>query len=266
MSPQIRCPNCGITINSMNRKKMDISLIVHAVNKKPRSFTDLLKLTKLPRKTLSNRLKELIGKGVITKNGLYYLNGDANVKELCSFQKNPFVLSKRTLVALLVLAIMIPSSIHAYAIFQLGTPLPSEPTIKGYFTANLYVYDVQDVYGWQAVILYDSDNTRMIDVLPGLLETDRPLLFNANFPDMGLILVGNTLVGQASGRSGTGRCLLASIVFAYYSEDFDSPVWVPEFMWHKTKLLNSNREMSMNMREIPLDILELEIVLMNELP
>ena len=66
MSPQIRCPNCGITINLKNRKKVDIDLIERAV-KKPRSFTELLRITNFPRKTLALRLKDLCSHGLLLK-------------------------------------------------------------------------------------------------------------------------------------------------------------------------------------------------------
>ena len=77
--PKIRCPNCGTTIDLENRRKIDFSLILNALRKNPKTFTDLLHLTGLPRKTLSMRLKDLCNSKVIDKYeyGRYRLNGDS---------------------------------------------------------------------------------------------------------------------------------------------------------------------------------------------
>jgi hypothetical protein len=73
--PQIRCPKCGTTINLENRKGVDFSTILNALQRSPKTFTDLLHLTGLPRKTLSLRLKSLCDSGAIVKDGGYRLNG-----------------------------------------------------------------------------------------------------------------------------------------------------------------------------------------------
>jgi PKD repeat protein len=57
-----------------NRKEVDFEKITHALGKSPRTFTELLTMTNLPRKTLSLRLKELCASGSITKDGGYHLN------------------------------------------------------------------------------------------------------------------------------------------------------------------------------------------------
>jgi len=74
MPPQITCPYCGTTINLENRKEVDFEKIMDALGKSPRTFTELLTMTNLPRKTLSIRLKELRTSGSITKDGGYHLN------------------------------------------------------------------------------------------------------------------------------------------------------------------------------------------------
>lgn len=73
--PQIRCPKCGTTINLENRKGVDFSMILNALQRSPKTFTDLLHLTGLPRKTLSLRLKCLCDSGTIVKDGGYRING-----------------------------------------------------------------------------------------------------------------------------------------------------------------------------------------------
>ena len=49
--PRIMCPNCGLTISLEERRNLDFNLIKDATRKKPTSFTKLLHITKLPRKT-----------------------------------------------------------------------------------------------------------------------------------------------------------------------------------------------------------------------
>jgi len=74
MPPQITCPHCGSTINLENRKEVDFEKIMYALNHSPKTFTELLELTNLPRKTLSLRLKDLCTSGSIIKDGGYRLN------------------------------------------------------------------------------------------------------------------------------------------------------------------------------------------------
>jgi len=73
--PKITCPRCGTTIDLENRRNIDIGKICQALQKGPKTFTDLLKATGLPRKTLSLRLRSLCDSGAIAKNGDYALNG-----------------------------------------------------------------------------------------------------------------------------------------------------------------------------------------------
>ena len=47
--PQVTCPNCGMTINLENRREIDFGLIKNATGKHPRTFTELLHITKLSR-------------------------------------------------------------------------------------------------------------------------------------------------------------------------------------------------------------------------
>lgn len=80
---RVMCPTCGTTINLENRRKIDFSLILNALRKRPKTFTNLLHLTKLPRKTLSLRLKALCNSEVISKrDGHYRLNDNSALKSL----------------------------------------------------------------------------------------------------------------------------------------------------------------------------------------
>ncbi|MEM2103049.1 MAG: PKD domain-containing protein, partial [Candidatus Bathyarchaeia archaeon] len=74
MPPQITCPHCGNTINLENRKEVDYDKILCALNKSPKTFSELLMITDLPRKTLSIRLKDLCSAGTIVKDGGYRLS------------------------------------------------------------------------------------------------------------------------------------------------------------------------------------------------
>lgn len=73
MAPQITCPHCGSTINLENRKEVDFEKITYALNGSTKTFTELLEVTNLPRKTLSLRLKDLCASGTIIKDGGYRL-------------------------------------------------------------------------------------------------------------------------------------------------------------------------------------------------
>ncbi|MGQ9566079.1 MAG: PKD domain-containing protein [Candidatus Bathyarchaeales archaeon] len=74
MPPQITCPHCGNTISLENRKEIDYDKILCALNRSPRTFSELLTMTNLPRKTLSIRLKDLCSAGTIVKDGGYRLS------------------------------------------------------------------------------------------------------------------------------------------------------------------------------------------------
>ena len=239
MPPQIRCPNCGTTINSENRRKIDFGLILSAVQKKPRSFTELLKMTKLPRKTLALRLRALIDENALTKDKLYYLNGKVDPEITHALHKNLFHNKKRILLAFALLIMIIPTGIQVYAILT-SPPPPPPPQIKGLFDATLYVDRVEDLYAWEAVINYDSENTKIVNIIPGWLSTEFPFFVNATIPEFELLLVGNLLFNSTSGKSGSG--VLATIIFAYYCEDYELPQLLPDFEWYHTKLWNSNKE------------------------
>lgn len=189
---------------------------------------------------------------VITKNGIYYLNDSDETKKLLKIQKSPIVIKRRMLLAFLVLAMMIPAGLQAYALFVPKPITPPQPTVKGYFEARIIITDVQELYGWQAVISYDADNTRWVEILPGVID-ELPYSLNNTFPEMGLLLLGNTFIGRVEGFSGSG--MLIGIKFAYYSEEFSEPALLPKFMWHPTMLLDANGDEM----QLGADTLKLEI-------
>lgn len=112
---------------------MDCSMIVGALRKNPQTFTNLLKVTGLPRKTLSLRLKDLLKTGTITKNGGYCLNGHSsfptNDRILMHHDKRRDLPSlKRYLqIVLLVLCISLPVAAHVYATYFAYQPMDTPP-------------------------------------------------------------------------------------------------------------------------------------------
>ena len=122
--PRIRCPNCGLTIDLESRKEVDFSQIFNALKSKERTFTELLHITHLPRKTLSLRLKSLSKEGLITKDdGGYHLVGSwktnsyrvSHVGE--NMERLYNVLKNNTMVIALVLCLFtyigVPIMVHA---------------------------------------------------------------------------------------------------------------------------------------------------------
>lgn len=239
--PQIRCPNCGKTISLENRRETDFTMIVNALKSKERSFTELLRVTKLPRKTLSIRLRELQSNGVIVKKGGYHLNGVHSFDHRGGEMRKYSVLSVegKAVFILLALVIGLPVTSHVLAAFIFSPQtqqITQPPQIIGTFTATIEVRNVVDVYSWQAEITYDASKLEIIEVRRGdFLGTDWPFFLNASDVEEGMVLLFGTLYGEVPGRSGSGQ--LAVIVFGYYSSDFEQPEII---FGEKTWLLNSD--------------------------
>jgi len=147
--PQVRCPNCGLTINLENRKQLDINLITDAVNRRGKSFTDLLHVTKLPRKTLSLRLKELCITGILTKSdGVYELSGGYEKKggSIGNLKTIPGILSDRRVKAFFAIALLVigfPVASHVLAgLFAPPTSNITERSLQGQFSMTLEVSEV----------------------------------------------------------------------------------------------------------------------------
>lgn len=135
MAPQIRCPQCGMSINLENREKIDMNLIMRALQTKRRLFTKLLTITKLSRKTLSLRLKELVSTGAIVKDGGYALNGFLSLAQSFGnyagipnedLKKTLVHLRKNIVVLFLLLCIGMPVAFHVYAHLT-SSPEPIPP-------------------------------------------------------------------------------------------------------------------------------------------
>ena len=246
--PQVTCPNCGMTINLKNRKEIDVNLIKSAA-KAPRTFTELLQVTRLPRKTLSLRLKELCVSGAIVKgDGMYKLNG---VSEFWSDGgKSMGRLSgafrdRRMRTGLMLIALVLFSSASGHVLAMLFPPphiqTYQEPVIMGNFTMDLDIHNVEGLFGWQVVVIFNSSVLKVLEVSPGgflafndpKYPQDPRLLLDVY---ESRLLLGSCLYGDMPGKDGSGR--LATIVFGYLTENYDAPKIVPEEVF-KTLLLDS---------------------------
>lgn len=190
MPPQITCPHCGSTINLENRKEVDFEKIMYALNSSPKSFTELLEITNLPRKTLSIRLKDLCNSGSIVKDGGYRLgtsfqpnkrmyttkrdgNGKMN-STILHIGKNAQWIPAALIVCLAVVAfgsaiMLTPPSPHT----PLITPnIPTVPTtttttmiyvdslsdqyqVGDTINLKIMISDVTDLFAWQAGMTFN---------------------------------------------------------------------------------------------------------------
>jgi len=229
--PQVRCPNCGFTINLENRKEIDFGLIKNATRKQPKTFTELLHMTRLSRKTLNLRLHELCSEGVLMKeNNFYKLNGSIRIEDRgTSFIKgfSNGLQNKKLRTGLMLIALILFSSGSGY-VLALLMPLPNpnaqnqEKLVIGSFTMVLDVNNVTDLYSWQVPIYYNSSQLKFLQITSGdFVGVHFPFLFNSTDTFDNILLVGGTLYGDVPGKDGSGR--LANIVFGYYTEDYELP-------------------------------------------
>jgi len=227
--PQIRCPTCGTTINLESRRETDFRMIISMLEKEPKTFTELLRGTGLPRKTLSLRLKELCASGIIIKNGGYQLNGSPPPhlrSKLLNFKGNGgnrlFILNKKVLLLVLILCIGIPVSGYVYANYAPKPVIPpEEPKTQyyGFLIVKIGIKEVTNLYAWQARINYDTEILEFRNISRG----EEPFFKNAipralystdSFEDIeDDLLVGDSLMGiDTVGVNGSGT--LAIITFA----------------------------------------------------
>ncbi|MDH7564421.1 MAG: cohesin domain-containing protein [Candidatus Bathyarchaeota archaeon] len=246
--PQITCPNCGRTINLENRREIDLDLIRNAARREPKTFTALLHATKLPRKTLSLRLKELCGDGTLVKEeGMYRLNGISSCVGVKSGIPNGIsrMLNDKKIRTGMMLAIFLLSSMATgYVLAMFASPPkpyygnPKEPIVIGNFTMTLDVADVKDLFGWQIVISFNSKQLTVLETRPGnFFAVDYPFLSLLADTDGDRLLLGSCLKQGQTGKDGSGT--LATIVFGYYVEEYELPQWVMEKESYETMLLDS---------------------------
>lgn len=132
-------------------------------------------------------------------------------------------LRKGLILSVIMLLLSMCSYVFAL-LFQISEPVfvQDEPRILGSFTMVLEVNEVKDLYAWQVVVLFNSEELGVLQVLPGeFLGTGFPFFVYASDVNDGMLLLGETLVGDVQGKSGSGR--LATIVFGFYVETFKLP-------------------------------------------
>jgi hypothetical protein len=226
--PQITCPNCGKTINLENRREVDFTLIRNATDRRPRTFTELLHITKLSRKTLNVRLKDLCAEGILAKEeGMYKSNGASEfgnngghlVKGLSR------VFDDRRMRAGLMLVVLVASfSLSGYVIAMMAAPHEPhlEPKVLGSFTMALYVSNVKDLYTWQVAIVFNAGQIKVVEANAGdFMKAEYPLFVNSTGTEDGLLLLCGSLIGNVPGKNGSGT--LATIVFEYYVDSYELP-------------------------------------------
>jgi hypothetical protein len=232
--PQITCPNCGTTISLENRRDLDFKLIRNATDKRPRTFTELLHITRLSRKTLNLRLKQLCTEGILMKEeGMYKSNGASSVGNdggsLVKGLSRVFD-DKRVRTGLILVALLVCFSGSGYVLAMMMNPKTNvapvaEPNALGYFTMDLNVHDVTDLYGWQAAIAFNQGQVKVVEAYAGsFLKVEYPLFVNSTGTMDGLLLLYGSLEGDVHGVTGTGT--LATIVFAYYVNNYEVPCLV----------------------------------------
>jgi predicted transcriptional regulator len=237
-----------MTINLENRKEIDFGLIKNATGNHPKTFTELLHVTKLSRKTLNLRLHELCAEGVLIKgDDGYRRNGSVEIedkgKDFVKGFMNGFH-NKKLRTGLLLIAFMISFSTSGYVLAKLLTPPPQyietrEPAILGNFTMSLYIHNVTDLYAWQVVIIFNSSELRVLGVLPGqFLKIEYPFFVSATDSISNGLFLGGTLCGNVHGSDGSGE--LATVTFGYFVDNYkEEPKIVSKQGFLETRIVDS---------------------------
>jgi len=243
--PQITCPNCGMTINLEKRREVDFTLIRHATDRRPRTFTELLRITKLSRKTLNLRLKELCAEGFLMKEeGMYKSNGKFeygnNGGNLVKSLSRVFD-DKRLRTGLLLIALLTSFSVSGYVLANIVAPVTDvrpyvEPVPLGAFTMALDVSNVSDLYGWQVAIVFNATQMKVMAAKAGeFMKVEYPFFESSTIKSPSLFF--GTLEGNVAGKSGSGT--LATIVFEYYVNNYELPSMVSSMAGFDTWLKDS---------------------------
>ena len=246
--PQIRCPNCGLTISLENRKETDEGIITNAVQGKERTFTDLLHITRLPRKTLSIRLKGMCENGLIAKeDGFYKSNGFSTPGSSLGFQKHRLsvmIRDKRIRAGLMMVALVISVPAFSYAMAGFVAPLSfNEPVVIGDFEMILEVHNVDHLAAWQVYIAYDTSELKVLSVESGgFLDNNNELFISRVDVDgdgapSGTLLLADSSYSDTLPKNGGG--VLATIVFGYYVSTYTEPTIVSDWQSFKSGWIDS---------------------------
>ena len=245
--PQVTCPNCGTTINLENRKEIDLNLIKAAARRQPKTFTELLHITKLPRKTLSLRLRELCENGALIKNeGVYKLNGISefeNTRRTISSGLSRVLNDRRMRTGLMLVAFLLCSSATGYVLALFAVPPRDAENVPpivalGSFTMALDVSNVRDLAAWEAYIVFNPSEVLAIGTSAGdffeLGDSYHEPVSNV-YGDT--LAIGGCLLGGKPGKDGSGR--LATIVFEYYVMNYKTPELARYSRGFQTDLMDS---------------------------
>jgi hypothetical protein len=232
--PQITCPNCGTTISLESRRELDFTLIRNATDKHPRTFTELLHITRLSRKTLNLRLKMLCAEGILMKEeGMYKSNGASEIGNSGGHLMNGLSRvfnDKRMRTGLILVALLATFSASGYVLAMIAAPTTYVqpyviPRTLGTFTMTLNVSNVNDLYAWQAAIAFNQTQLKVAEAKAGdFLKVEYPLFDNSTSTRAGLLLLFGGLRGNVQGKTGSG--VLATIVFEYYVSNLTLPTLV----------------------------------------
>jgi hypothetical protein len=244
--PQVTCPNCGTTINLENRRELDFALIRNATGRHPKTFTELLHITKLPRKTLNSRLKQMCAEGILTKEeGMYKSNGASDRNNGGHVMKGLSRVfdDRRVQTGFILVALLVCFSVSGYVVATMVAPTVVEPikapTILGDFTMVLNVTNVSDLYAWQAAIMFNQGQITVIEAKVGsFLPAQYPMFLNSTDTAPGLLLLYGGLKDMVPGETGSGT--LATIVFGYYVNHYELPYIVDQQAGFDTWLENSS--------------------------
>jgi len=214
-----------------NRREVDFTLIRNATNRHPRTFTELLHITRLSRKTLNVRLKELCAEGILLKEeGMYKSDGASEyegkgghfVKGLSRVFDD-----KRVRTGFMLVALLASFSVSGYVLAKMVAPTTYvqplvEPKALGTFTMALDANNVSDLYAWQAAIVFNSTQMKVTEARASdFMKSEYPLFDNSTTTSDGLLLLFGSLKGQVQGKTGSGT--LAIIVFEYYVNNYGLP-------------------------------------------
>ena len=225
------------------RRETDLSLIFNSLRSGPKTFTQLLQATRLPRKTLCLRLKELVHSEAIVNDGGYRLNGalSSDLRRKMNMNRSFQFSRKNVLLTLLILCMGILLA-QAYGQYMYAPPSlppssPLTPIITETFKVNIMIYDVTDLCAWQARVVFDPNALIVTNVVEGALlqgeENSRPTIFivNAHIVEgiftndvsdpftiindqetkTNSVFLGCCLIGNSCGADGNG--VLATITF-----------------------------------------------------
>jgi hypothetical protein len=237
-----------------NRRELDYTLIRNATDKRPRTFTELLHITKLSRKTLNSRLKEMCAEGILIKSeGMYKSNGTSgfgsdgghHLKSLSRVFDD-----KKMRTGLMLVALLVSFSLSGYVLAMMYKPFTgvettsTEPKPLDTFTMVLSVNNVNDLYSWQVAIVFNSTQVKVVNASAGDFlnpESTPPYLEYSTDTAPGLVLLTGSLEGNVPGKSGSGT--LATIVFEYYANGYDPPRIVSQEANFDTWLMDSTLTM-----------------------